>query len=304
MVAPARRIIPAPPVTPLPYTLMSVADVRDGEGRVLFGATYPTDACSIAAEGPEWCPPVVPDPLPSKTPIDGQPYAISVQFPVYSLLRCRLVAGDIAEERATRVLQYNEARAVESGFMNHYLSAPGDGGEMPAAVDLTPVVDTPVCPELGIALLEGYAAQHYAGSPVIHMGRTLASLVAQRNEIIQGRGRLETRLGAYVAAGGGYDLVNLGPGTDPDDTDPEDVIPGVPGEAPPAGATWIYVTGAVTILRGDAVAPGPVPVRTGAGLGNYNNEFDVFAERPYAVLGECIKAAVLVTVDCEEVPAP
>lgn len=285
MVAPARRIIPAPPVTPLPYTLMSVADVRDNEPRVLFGVEYPTDACVTATEAPEWCAtPPVPQ---TKTPLDGQFYAESVQFPIYSLMRCRLVGSDLNEERASNVLQLNEARGVEAGFMRHFLAAPTSVplGTI-AAVNVTPVPGTPVCPELGLALLEGYAAQHYAGLPVIHAGRTVASLMGSRNQIVSDRGALATRLGARVAAGGGYDLTNLAPNG---------------GAAPAAGTTWMYVTGQVTILRGDITTSGLVMGQnvTAPNIGAYNNEFDVFAERGYAALGECVKAAVLVSVDCE-----
>lgn len=306
MVAAEKRIIPAPPVSPVPYTLMSVSDVRDGQPRVLFGVQYPTDACVTTTEAPEWCPATPPDPVPVKTPHDGVFYSESVQFSVYSLLRCRMVGADMQEERATRVLQLNEARGVEQGFMTHFLSAPTDAdvGTI-AAVDLTPVADTPVCPELGLALLESYARQHYGSVPVIHAGATVASLLGSRNQIVSDRAMLLTRIGSRVTASGGYDLVNLGPGTEPViPEDPEDpIVPGEPGVAPPAGATWMYVTGQVSIMRSDPFAAGPVLGQAAPG-GLYNNEFDVMAERSYAAMAECIKAAVLVSVDCGEVPAP
>jgi len=73
------------------------------------------------------------------------------------------------------------------------------------------------------------------------------------------------------------------------------------GAAPAAGTTWMYVTGQVTILRGDITTSGLVMGQNviAPNIGAYNNEFDVFAERGYAALGECVKAAVLVSVDCE-----
>lgn len=294
MVAPARRLIEASPITPLPYTLLSVADVRDDQQRVLFGAEMQTDACRTSVEAPEWCPPEEPDPAPGpKEFVDGLDYTQSVEFVIYSMLRCRLVGADLVEDRASRIAQLAEYEGVEKAFMRDYLASttPAEVPEdpdVPLAVDVTPAAGA-VCPELGVALLEGWMSRNYRGLPTLHLPRTVASLMGQRDQLVQGRGQLETRLASRVAAGAGYDGPNnLGPG---------ETTPTADGEA------WLYATGNVIILRGPGFAVRSTLVQPTPG-GLYNNEYDTFAERPYSVLTDCAVAAVRVTVDCGEVVAP
>lgn len=277
--------ITAPPVLPLPYGLLSVADVRIGDRpRVLMGSWMLTDNCVVALDAPDYCPP--PDPVEPKEVTDGRFVSYGTAFAGYSLLRCRVPGGDMDDNRAGRVMSLAEARMVERGTMRQLLAAAASATTT-LAEDITPAAGA-VCPELGLALLEGYAARAYGGIPVVHVARSVGSLLGTRGSIIRSGNRLESVQGAWVASGGGYDgPFNLGPA----------------GVAPAAGESWMYVTGALVVERGPIIDSGNVLVQAAATEpptigGQYVNEFDRMVERAYGVTADCMKAAIRVTLDC------
>lgn len=199
--------------------------------------------------------------------VDGAPFSL------YTLFKCAPVGlgGEQAfMDRARTALRLGEQRGLER-VTGRLLSAHSD------AVDLTPTPGTAVPIREGIARLEGWAAANYGGVPVIHVPRTAGSVltggVSGQAERVQGH--LETKQGAYVASGGGYD--NL---TGPGDT-----------TAPADGEAWLYVTGQVVIHRTPTAEVGPL---MDSATGGRVNQWAALVERLYTSTWECITGAILV----------
>lgn len=214
-----------------------------------------------------------------KIDTDGIPIVPFHPFALYHLFRCRAVGGGWTggEDRARRSLELGEQRGAER-VMAQLLARDPD------TVDLTPAVGA-VSPVDGIALLEGWSAANYGGVPVIHIARSVGSVLSALAVVQRATGgqqRLETRQGALIASGGGY-----GPGWAPE-TDPDVAL-----TAPGAGEAWLYVTGQVVVRR---AASSTV---TRVSQPSLTNEFTALAERPYAVGWECGAAAVRVTTAFE-----
>lgn len=94
----------------------------------------------------------------------------------------------------------------------------------------------------GVALLEAWLADNYAGRGVIHARRNVAPYAAVQRLAVPitdepGPDKAETPLGTYWSFGGGYD--GTGPG----------------GTSPAAGSAWLYVTGPVVLARSEVVVP-------------------------------------------------
>jgi hypothetical protein len=186
-------------------------------------------------------------------------------FTLYSLRSCRGIGDfDRAGERANNLLQAGEQRGVEKSLW----SIMNAGG----ATDLT-IGGAGVKPEVGLAVLEYWAAQRYGGTPVIHAPRDIGSLLATRNAIERRGNHMETQLGAPVASGGGYAKTGIG------------------GAAAPAGEAWMFVTGAVRMWRGVANLKGPFFVQT-----PMDNTQVAMAERSYLLATDCLLAAIRVTL--------
>lgn len=211
----------------------------------------------------------------AKQVTDGIDDTIGDPFVAYSILRCSPVGltGTTLEERALGNLRLGEQRAAES-FLAGRLAATGLAITGAAAVE----------PEEGLAIAEQWAAAKYGGVPVIHTPRGVASLLATRTAIARSdNGRMESHLGAIVAAGGGYAALK-GPG-------------GVPAGV---GEAWLYVTGTVTVRR----APTPETVPMTMSRVPATNEAMAMAERPYVVATECVVGAVLVKSPAGNVGSP
>lgn len=259
--------IEAPAVSPAPGGLYAVADVRVGDVHVgASGAQYLSENCGVSSsiEDPA-C--VTADDRASKTfgeisVVSGEPFA------VYKGVQCADISDDDSAW-AEHGLELTEGIAVEQRVMQDTLSG---------AVDLTPASGSAVSIARGIALLEGYAAANYGGVPVLHMGRSTATIgIAEDLLDADSNHVLSTPQGALVANGGGYEL-NLGPD----------------GEEADEGTAWIYVTGAVVVTRT------PVVTNRALGVSDFESRVNIqraLAERMVAVTAECIKAAVLVEVD-------
>lgn len=203
--------------------------------------------------------------LGTKTPsqvsvVSGAPFSI------YKTVECQdLIEDDSAWAR--EALALGEAHAVESAFMQAVLAQP---------TTVLPNGTTAVSLINGIALLEGYAADVYGASPTLHMPRSVATRAAAHDGITPGLDWTMTTLqGSPVANGGGYSL-NLGP----------------TGAPAPAGQAWLYVTGAVTLVRGS--------VQVHRVLDHTVNNQVTLAERTYVPSVDCFAAAVLVTLEAND----
>lgn len=199
-------------------------------------------------------------------------------FGVYGSYDCSVFSRplDEAVNRARQHLALGEERAVEfaiaTGGFDHEPTFQG-------ATDLTPAGGA-VDVHAGVGHLESYLAKNHAGVGTIHAPRILGPYLPVERE---GQ-RLETKLGTLVAAGGGYDIANRGPG----------------GATPPEDERWLYATGRPIVRRSDVlVTPDPdqLPNRS-------NNDVTVFAQRIYAVGWDTAAAAIRVQPDYRGALAP
>lgn len=185
-------------------------------------------------------------------------------FTVYKGVECSYV-GEDHTSWAERALAVGEARAVEEGVMRQVLA-------VATTTDLTPGAGA-VSIRMGLALLEGYAAQVYGGTPVLHVSRTLAALALTDDALKASETfRVHTAQGVPAANGGGYEI-NIGP----------------TGAVAAAGEAWVYISGQVTLAR-DAVA-------SYRALDWKQNDQTAIAERSYTPLVECFVAAVRVNLE-------
>lgn len=258
--------IEAPAVAPARGGLYAVAEVLQGDSHIgASGFQYLSENCGVAS--------VIDDPAcitaedrAEKTFGETVVVESTDPFAVYKGVQC-VDMHDDDSGWAERGLELTEHIAVEQQVMAELLAG---------ATDVTPTPGTAVPVRLGVALLEGVAAANYGGIPVLHMARSTATIgFSERVLEHDSDFTVMTMQGALVANGGGYEE-NLSP-------------TGVPAAA---GEAWIYVTGAVTVVR--------TPVVTNRVLsgpdaeGNRLNLQQALAERMVAVSAECIKYAVLV----------
>jgi hypothetical protein len=202
-----------------------------------------------------------------KVPSDGISVVTGVPFTVYHWLECNAVgSADRIIERARRGLELGEGRAIES-VLAHQLATDTD------SVDLTPTPGTAVHPVDGLGILLSWAGQNYGQLPTIHAAHDLATVLGATGAVSRQGRRLETLIGAPVAAGAGYAGMQ-----GPDETDAG------------AGEAWLYVTGTVALRRAPVIEVQPqLPT------GPATNVINALAERPVVVSAECIIGAVLVT---------
>lgn len=212
---------------------------------------------------------------------NGISWQNGIRFAAYGGLHCKAVGLDQAHmlSEVRRVFETGESTAVERALMAQRFTAgpdldPGAGTSLAweAPTDITPASGA-VKPAVGVALLEGFAADNYVGAPTLHVPVTISSLVMLPLGLEYDGNGLRTKLGSKVAAGVGYDYPNLG----------QDGNPAAVGER------WLYATGEVLVGRG------PAEVRQQ--IDYSDNEVYVLAERPYIAVVDCFAAAVRVSVD-------
>lgn len=263
----------APTTTPPKGTLLDAATVTENfawlDGNDLF-ASY---ACMTFQSEALFCAPNVKD-------FDNEAgWQNGIRFAAYGGVLCKAVGLDQADMLAQvrRVFEAGESTAVERALMAQRFVVgpdldPGAGTDpaWPVPVDITPAAA--VSPRVGVALLEGYAASEYVGSPTLHLPVSIASLLASADGIVWEGNVLRTKWGSKIAAGAGYDYPNTGP----------------TGAEAAAGEKWLYATGEVVIARGSADVRQAVDFE--------NNDVYVLAERPYIAVVDCFAAAVRVSV--------
>lgn len=280
--------VPAPPVTPSRFGLTSAALVVDDlDGHAQMGVQYEPEACGNVHETRAACDAEAAELDQSHT---GIPLIEGDPFNLYTLFRCNPVGlgAEGLRAKAGESLRNGESRAIEHAVADRLPLTVG-------AVDLTPVGGA-VHPVDGLALLEGYAARYYGGTPVLHVPRSITTILGAFGGARRETGgpvsglHLETLQGSLVASGGGY-YEMAGPPTDAED--PETI------QAPGEGEAWLYVTGTVVIRRASTVQATPLAMsRFTAGDGDSlaaTNDALVLAVRPYVATWECLTAAVLVT---------
>lgn len=264
--------IEAPAVAPARGGLLAVATVQDAHVHTgLGGATYLAQTCGVAdAYGQDVCYPVTPgpddDPREEKnfTQID---VVSGLPFTIYRAVECKDLTDDNVSWALT-ALQFGESVGVERGLLRGTFVSP-------ETVDLTPASGT-LSLVNGVAALEGYAASHYGGTPILHIPRSVVTRGLARTVFMTNLDwTVATGQGTPVANGGGYED-NLGPD----------------GTVPDAGEAWLYITGHVTLLRTPVTSVQVPDVR--------NNNQQALAERQYTPLVECFVAAVRVTLEAND----
>lgn len=194
------------------------------------------------------------------------------RFSVYGGITCKgpgFTMSD-AETKTKAAFLASESVGVERALMTTRFVA---GAGWAAPTDVTPAGGA-VTPAVGLALLEGDAACKYAGSPIIHVPRQVASLLTGNVGTISPSvgDTLVTGLGTRIAAGGGYGCPNQGP----------------TGSAPTAGEMWMFASGEVGVARSDLFSSSDIDRVT--------NDVYVLVERTYVAAVDCYTAAVRVKV--------
>jgi hypothetical protein len=109
------------------------------------------------------------------------------RFAVYGGITCKGPGFDMSEAETKTVAAFlaSESVGVERAMMKTRFVV--NGTSWPAPTDLTPAGGA-VTPAQGLAMLEGDASCKYAGAPIIHMARGVASLLAgQQGSIHRGQ---------------------------------------------------------------------------------------------------------------------
>lgn len=267
----------------------NVQTVTGGFGYVNNAGLYPSYNCLDLLVPTAICP----DPLIGETgeqkEFDTATWQPGFTFAVYGGVQCRAVGLDVADQNAEveRVFERSQGKGIERALAGTRFVAFTPGSDEPvgpyygawdAPEDLTPATAIPVA--VALALLEGDAADKYAGLPWIHMPRAAATLLEGAGYIVW-RGDLAfTKNGSRVVIGGGYD-------------DPEMLASGL----------WdMYATGEVTVQQAKVIDVKDYPVLPGmAEDGSVENTLlengiVSLAERMFRVGVDCYVAKVTGTV--------
>ncbi|MBP5870841.1 hypothetical protein [Streptomyces scabiei] len=196
-------------------------------------------------------------------------------FTVYARFDCSPVGlGDaqtVAQDALARVEQLQVEEAFWTGVAGGqavafpHLAADAEvlDGDVILQTAASPVVTgADVAHALGE--LEQELAECYAGQGLIHVPRSALATLAAWNLVEERDGALFTPGGNRIVAGGGY--TGIGPN----------------GEAPAAGTTWIYATGAAWGYRSNVYFS---QVRDS--LNRSSNTLQMLAERNYLIGFEC-----------------
>lgn len=259
-------LVPAPPVIPSRYGLLSAASSLE-----------PIIDPHIR-NGVEW----IPNPLgPAKTDAaecvdthdrtdvdDGIGLDEAPPIVLYNGYTCFALGFSEAEilQRASDALTNGETAALEQAVWTRQLMQDGITNDLTSG--------TPVSLVRGLGMLEDYLGTEYGGVGVIHSPRGLAPQFAQAQQLLDGTGYKTTVLGTRIAFGA-Y------PYAGPDGTDADD------------GTAWLVATGAVNVRRTEVTAR---PLTLAQALNRSTNKTFALAERTYVASWETIPAAVLVSL--------
>lgn len=248
-----RMLVEAPAVTPYQYGLRSVAvpgDLTDAHWQM--GVEYEQIGTYLASIYPGPC-----GARPSKTLSAEAAHVVGAPFGIYAGVDCKLVgySEDYVIARAKAILELGWGHAAEIALWN-------GGGVSGATPRLnaagTTTIATGLSMTAGIAALEKYLGDNYAGVGLIHAPRFVAPYMDAKLLVHERTGKLQTVLGTGLAFGGGYD--NTGPNN----------------AAPGANIAWLYATGPVRVYRGEAWVNGALA----AALNRDDNSTLAYAEQP------------------------
>jgi len=255
------QLVEAPAVVPLPYGLFSVAEPRlttDPHWRL--GVKWQSQACS-------------PTDITTGVCIDSEPPSLETDdfcsvtalepFTVYAYNNDDIPGHTLAEHEANAVARLinGEQYSVESQL---WTSLSADPDVVVADLSGAPV---------GVALgyIEQMLANNYFGQGVIHMDRFTATVLWEYIDV--SGGRLQTRLGTPIIAGGGYGNMS----------------------DPPVDEFYIFGTGGVVMYRGD------IDTRQQA-INKAINQVSYIAQRDYVVGYDCGGVGTKFTISTTPVP--
>lgn len=259
-----------PVVQKIKGTLLDVATVTEGLRWMETENLSVSLNCITTNSQAVWpCPDGVP---PTKTFDNSPAWIDGFRFQVYAGVKCKTIGFDPegALEEATQVFLNKESVAVEAALMEQRFVALAD--HWPAPTDITPAAGA-VKPAVGLALLEQHAGVNYAGVPTIHATRAVGALLNDAAGVEYSGNMLVSPQGSKVASGAGYGIANQSPA----------------GAAAPAGESWVYATGEVSVARGEIIPKWE--------LDRSSNEVTLLIERPYIAVVDCYAAAVRVKVE-------
>lgn len=282
-------LVDGPTCNPAKYGLLSVAEVEDRsdiQGHWLTGVLADIDACDELTIHTA-CPTT---PMPDKSE-DATSFTTHHGDPFFLVSAFKCGTGGITASRAreivTRRLNRGENRGIERAFWNGVDIAGNSIGESLGhntdVVDITPIAGA-LSIASGVATLESAMGDCYPCTAVLHANRGVATYLSERNLLApDGATQRLKATGSALVVGGGYGI--NGPS-------------GNAAETPSAGEGWMYATGAIKVIRGPA---GYVPDNASdpSMVDRAINDYQVFAERPYAILLDCCIFAVRVlTTSC------
>lgn len=265
-----RLLVAGPTITPVPYGLLSVAQlVDDTDPHWRSGVEYDVAPCDAAAVTEGNCGAVGDEKTATTT---GRTTGCADAFTVYARVDCSTVGSyDGSVAAVSQALQNGEGRAAERRFWTADLASDAATGCGDAA-DVISSSATDLVEAIG--LLEGQLGICYGGLGVIHVPRWALAKLAAESQLTSAGGRLKTIGGTLIAAGAGYS-----------NTSPS-------GDTPAAGTSWLYATGGITARRS------PVQVTSSAqqSVNRSNNSQVLIAERTYAIGWDCCHLATLATI--------
>lgn len=284
MATPAARAFVArsPSFTPLPYGLLSTAEIVTGEDHWAAGIIHQAEACEPAGSTQNPCN------LGGAVSITKAPTATGIPamgadpFTVYTYIDCGPIATPDLRERTIAQLERGEGRAVERVFWTGSVTttgAPlimphlaedaivfGPGGEI-SQLNASPVTTGSAVDVVeAIGALDGALGACYGGVGMIHVPlAALAHMKAKGLVCHEDDGYIYTPGGHKIVAGAGYT------GSAPDSS------------SSPAGFAWFYATGNVEVRRGNVMS-------TAIGAESINktkNTVTLIAERTYVITWDC-----------------
>lgn len=197
-------------------------------------------------------------------------------FVVYASIECGAIGYSEREfrDKVERRLSNGEQGAAEYAL---WTGLSGDGGSLGIpnladdSTDISVAGDEDFAAVVGALEDWAYRQQGYGNVAYIHAPVRLAAWAAANYLIEKDGNQLKTPFGSIWVFGGGY------PGT------------GAAGAEPPAGGTYLHITGQTTVWRSADIFTYPVNQT----LDRTNNQRFLLSEREYAIGFDCIAGRAL-----------
>lgn len=275
MAAGMRKLVTPISGAPSPYGLLGgcVDVVTVSDPHELNGTEFLPLSCATAHP---WIDPCTDPTAPPAQKVFDRPGVCEFDpITVYAGVTCSTfgLSYEEGQKRALEQLHMGEQRALEEWFMTRLC-------DMAQGNDLTPASGA-VSVAQGVAILEGWLAEHYGGQGLIHAPAAAAALFGCCNVVTRDRDDRcpETLMGNGVIFGAGYN-VNVG---------------GDGCTQAPAGEAYLYVTGPVRVRRD---VPQLVPTSEAESLRYSTNDRFALAETTFVVETACCEAAAVRVALC------